>query len=285
MTRLAGRYHRSVTLDPPIEFPPVQAGEDIVVSASLFATYERCPEQAGGRLRGVYGPESRASFTGGLAHRIFRRHLTEGPIDGADLPAVCREEIGTSMNPKLAALGLRPSELGRVIEEVGSLYQRFRTVGSEGFAGAEVALEVEPHRGLTLRGSIDAVFDDAAAGTRLVDWKTGSLGDPEPQLSFYALLWALKQGELPGRVEAVSVASGERYEEVPTRGGVVDVAGRVAEAVSRLRTAWAAGEGLRRVAGPWCRWCPLLDECSEGRAATALIDGGRSGAAQPDHGG
>lgn len=262
-----------MTLDPLLQFPAVRDGDDIVVSASLFATYERCPEQAAGRLHGIFGPESRASFTGGLAHRIFRRHLVDGDIDPADLPAACREEIGSSMNAKLVSLSLRPSEVGQVIEEVGALYERFRTLGREGFVGAEVALESEPRPGVTLRGKVDAVFADEEAGVRLVDWKTGSLGDPTPQLGFYALLWALERGELPGRVEAVSVASGERYDEVPTRAGVAGVADRVAAAIDRLRKAWAVGEGLPRVAGPWCRWCPLLDQCEEGRAATALLDG------------
>ena len=83
-----------------------------------------------------------------------------------------------------------------------------------------MALESVPAEGVTLRGKVDAVFDEGEAGSRLTDWKTGSLGDPGPQLGFYALLWALERGDLPGRVEAVSLASGERVEEVPTRAGV-----------------------------------------------------------------
>jgi hypothetical protein len=259
-------------VDPPISFPEVRPGEALTVSATLYQTFARCPEQAAGRTRGVYGPESRASFVGGLAHRVFARHLTGGPIAADRFEQVCREEIGGSMNPKLGALGLKPSDLGRVVEEVGSLYERFRRLGADGFEGAEVPLEAEPAEGVLMRGKIDAVFGDGSAGTRLVDWKTGGLGEPAPQLGFYALLWALERDEIPGRVEAVSVSSGERYEEIPTRGGVVEVAGRVGEMVDVLREAWDTGESLERVAGPWCRWCPLLDECDEGRAAKAVFD-------------
>jgi len=176
------------------------------------------------------------------------------------------------MNPKLVALGLKPSELGRVVEEVGSLYERFCTLGAEGFEGAEVALDSEPSEGVTLRGSIDAVFGDGDAGTRLVDWKTGGLGDPESQLGFYSLLWALERDEIPGKVEAISVSSGERYEEVPTRAGVTGIAEQVASAVDDLRESWDTGKPLLRTAGPWCRWCPLLDDCSEGLATKALLD-------------
>ena len=42
---------------------------------------------------------SRASFLGGLAHRLFARHLTGGPIPPGELEAVCRE-VGLSDEAK-----------------------------------------------------------------------------------------------------------------------------------------------------------------------------------------
>jgi len=268
---VGGGYHRFVVLSPPLVFPAVGPGEPVVLSATTFVVFGRCPEQAAGRLRGVYPAESRSGFVGGLAHRLFARHLSAGPIAEEGFAAACREEIGTAMNPKLGALGLRPSQLDRVIEEAAGLYRRFCRLGLEGFAGAEVELEAVPAEGVTLRGTVDAVFDEGEGGMRLTDWKTGSLGDPVSQLAFYALLWALARGGLPGRVEAVSLSSGERLEEVPTRAGVEETAATAAAAVSLLRAALATDGHLERAAGPWCRWCPLLDECEEGRAATALL--------------
>jgi hypothetical protein len=47
---------------------------------------------------------------------------------------------------------------------------------------------------------------------------------------------------------------------------------RVAAVVTDLRTTWATGGEFARIAGPWCKWCPLLDECPEGRAAQAILD-------------
>lgn len=176
------------------------------------------------------------------------------------------------MNPKLAALGLKPSQLSGVIEDVASLYGRFKTLRAEGFVGAEVALQSEPADGVVLRGSVDAVFDDKG-GVRLVDWKTGSLGDPDAQLAFYALLWAIEKDEIPAHIEAVSVKTGERSDSVPSRALIDGTAVRAAQAVDGLRSSWDSGESLDRVAGPWCRWCPLLDDCSEGRAAVDLLTG------------
>lgn len=222
------------------------------------------------RLQGEWGPESRAAFSGGLAHRLFARHLSGDPIAKQDFGQVCRTEIGGSnLNYKLGALGLKPSELGKVIDEVGAIYERFKKIPVEGFKGAEVSLTAEPADDVTLVGSVDAVFADDQ-GVRLVDWKTGELGEVVDQLHFYALLWALEKDELPNMVEALSVKTGERVCEVPSSGVVQETAEQVAEMVGRLRTAWKTGAGIDRWGGPWCKYCGILDSCSEGLAATRL---------------
>lgn len=221
-------------------------------------------------MRGVYGPESRRSFAGALAHRIFARHLADGEIPAERLAAVCREEIGSAMNSKLVELRLRPSQLDGVIGEVSHLYGRFRGLDTGGFAGAEVPIGAEPAEGVALRGVVDAVFDRPGLGIRLVDWKTGGIGDPRLQLGFYAMVWTLERRELPARMEALSIRTGEHVEEVPTRAGIQGIADRAGSAVDALRRAWDDGRALDRVAGPWCRWCPLLEECSEGATAASL---------------
>jgi len=253
-----------------MRFPPVVPGDPISVSATLFMTFARCPDQALGRLHGVFPEESVVSFKGGLAHRVFARHLGRGPIPDAELQQACREEIGAGLNPKLNAIGLRPSQLAVVIREVGDLYQRFKALSSEGFQASEVYIEVEPQSGVRLKGSIDAVFDDTD-GVRLVDWKTGGLYETEQQLGFYAMLWTLDRDEVPVRVEAVSVGSGERLGYAPTESTVNQTAAEVAAMVNELRRSFSHGiEHLERIAGPWCSYCPLLDSCPEGAAAVRI---------------
>lgn len=263
------RYDR-VMLDA---FPEVTPGEPLVISATMYTTFLRCPDQALARLRGHYPPENRASFRGGLAHRVFARHLRDGPIAGTDVEQACREEIGQALNPKVVDLNLRPSELRRLIREVGDLYERFKRFPDEGFEAAEVFMECEPSPGLTLRGAVDAVFSDPETGTRLIDWKTGQIGQANEQLSFYGLLWLLDRDELPGRVEAVSVASGERLEATPSIETLAATASDVARVASSLRTAVASGATLERRAGAWCRYCPIVDGCSEGGAAVSVFEG------------
>jgi hypothetical protein len=107
----------------------------------------------------------------------------------------------------------------------------------------------------------------------LVDWKTGGLYEVERQLDFYALLWALDRDELPSRVEAVSISSGERVGSTPSVDSVQATAEAAARLATEMRTAFDAGKDhLPRFAGPWCRYCALLDSCDEGGAAVRVSD-------------
>lgn len=252
-----------------VRFPTIAAGEPISVSASTYVAYRTCPEQAIARLRGQYPADTRLSFRGGLAHRVFARHLNEGAIEPDDFARVCREEIGQGLNPAIGRLGLRPSELRGLITEIGELYERFKRFPSEGFRNAEVALESQPAEGVTVKGKVDAVFDDPG-GVRLIDWKTGQLGAADHQLTFYAMLWALEHRELPATVEAVSVATGERYAVAPDMAALESCAELVADLVRRARESFASGAPAARFAGPWCRYCPVLGDCPEGAAAVTM---------------
>jgi hypothetical protein len=248
-------------------------GDAIRISASTYVAYKQCPARAGARLQGVYGPDTRPAFLGALAHRMFSRHLSSGPIASEDFVQACREEIGGSaLNNKLGSLELRPSALAAVIEEVRVLYERFVKVPGEGFEGSEQTIDATVGEGVDLVGTVDAVFREDLGGHRLVDWKTGELGSPEDQLLFYALLWMLYRSEVPAYVEAVSVKTGERYRTVPSGADVTVVAAEIAAMVDAIRASWASGGDLERTGGPWCRYCPLLEDCPEGKTTTDLLD-------------
>ena len=253
----------------------VPAGEAFGVSATLFVTYRKCPQQALARLQGVYPAPSVASFKGALAHRLIARHLTHGPIEDGDLPLVCRMETGANLNGQMAAIGIKPSEFRAVVAEVSDVYTRFRShpLAEEGPVEAEVSFADEVSDGITLKGRIDAVYGSGDSA-RIVDWKTGAhLGDDvDTQLGFYALAWKYRTGSMPAATEAMSLATGERVSSVPTAAGLEVIERDVAAMVTDLRSAMAAGAELERVAGPYCRWCPLLDDCSEGAAAVTLLD-------------
>ena len=257
-----------------IAFPPVPAGDAIKVSASTYISYRQCPAQAEARLQGVFSAESRASFAGALAHRLFARHLNTGPIE--DVGQAAKEEIGAALNGRMAAIGIhRPSELKDLIVQAGALYDRFRHFPADGFEAAEISLEAEPCEGVRLVGKIDAVFREEWPGPVLRDWKTGSLGEPMEQLLFYALVWAMERGEMVAAVEAVSLETGERMRRTPSVSELTMVARHVANLVTEIRTTWSSATAGERAptprrAGPWCRYCPLLEDCPEGRSAEAI---------------
>jgi hypothetical protein len=255
-----------------IPLPPIDDGEPLTVSATLYKTYLACPQQALGRLHGEYPPDSLASFKGSLAHRLFARHLADGPI--GDVAAACREEIGAGrMSIKMQGLGIgKPSALAPIIAEVGDLYDRFKRFPTDGFRAAEVAIEVELEGEVTLKGKVDAVYDEDG-GTRIVDWKTGSRIDhSDGQLHFYCHAWAQQHGELPVAAEAVSVKTGERSTIKPTVEQATATGAAVVAMVNTLRRAFRERTELERRGGPHCQWCPLLDGCVEGQAATAVAD-------------
>jgi len=256
-----------------ISLPPIEPGEPLTVSATLYKTYLACPQQALGRLRGEYPADSLAAFKGSLAHRLFARHLTDGPIE--DVTAASRQEIGAGkMSIKLQGLGIgKPSALAPVIAEVGDLYARFKRFPTDGFRAAEVAIEAKVGGDVTLVGVVDAIFDDDE-GTRIVDWKTGAfIDDTDGQLDFYCHAWAQQHGELPAIAEAVSVKTGERSMRRPTLEQAVATGTAVVEMVNTLRRAFEEESDLERRGGPYCRWCPLLETCPEGKAATAVAQG------------
>ena len=263
------------------DIPP---GEPITVSATLYLTYLRCPQQALARLRGFYPEPSRATFKGALAHRLFARHLSDGPIDEGDLPLVCRQETGANLNAQLAAVGLKPSGFDAVVAEVSSLYARFSRLPADGFRTAEVAFDHPVSDDLALRGRIDAVFD-AEGGDQIVDWKTGSDLGPEvdAQLGFYAVAWARERGQPPAETVAFSVATGERRSHTPTQADLDAVESEIAHMVVDLRSALEADGDLERTAGPHCRWCAVLSTCSEGSATLTLL-GDRPQIADRTHG-
>ncbi len=257
-----------------VRIVPKIAGAPLQISATSYLLYRQCPARANARFQGEYGKTSRPAFVGSLSHQIFRRHLMEGPISEECFAQVCREEIGSSagLNNSMAELGLKPSNLDGVFAEVRGFYERFLKLSQDGFEGAEIRFEVEPAQGLTVVGLIDAVYLEPDGGHRLVDWKTGDLGEAPIQLEFYGLIWTLSREKIPKQVEAVSVGTGESYRSQPTLESLQVVGQAVASMVDELRDGWNRADEFDRRGGPWCVHCPILKGCREGEATVKLLE-------------
>lgn len=252
-------------------FTELVPGESFTVSATLYTAYLECPQRALGRLQGIYGKSTVDSFRGSLAHKIFAVHLDEGEIADDKFKDVCQAVVGTHLKPSWNELGLDITEFRAVTRQVQDLYDRFKTLPFDGLREAEMPFEFDAGGGITVRGSMDAVFD-SEEGVRIIDWKTGTyLTDREPQLAFYAMVWTLLNDEIPAAAEARSVATGETVHIEPTEDSVRATLADVGSMIEALRSAMATETDLERRAGPYCQWCPLLDDCSEGRSAVALL--------------
>ncbi len=252
-------------------FKPIVSAEEFPVSATLYVTYLKCPQQALARLRGVYPAPSKALLRGSLAHRIFARHLVEGPIPDAEFVQVCKVEVGTHLSRQMTSLALKASEFRQITAEVTELYETFKLLPVEGFVDAEVDVGSRPVQGVVIRGRVDAVFRDED-GVRIADWKTGAyLDDAEAQLEFYAMAWWHTEGSVPATLEAVSLKTGEKRVSKPGDDDVQTTESRVAEMITILRGAMDGRVELSRRAGPHCSWCPLLEECDEGRVALEIL--------------
>lgn len=253
---------------------PSVPGEDLRISATAFMTFRRCPQRANARFQGLYEAPSTVSFTGSLAHQIFKRHLTLGAIEPSDFINACRQEMGKNfgLGSTSVELGLKPKDLTGVFQQVQGFYETFVRFPDEGLTAAEVIFEIVVADGLTLVGQVDAVFGTGSE-VRLVDWKTGALGEAEGQMMFYALLWLLDREQLPSSIEAISVKTGEKFAHTPGEIDIARIATEIGEMVDSLRTAWASGGELERRGGPWCQYCPILEGCSEGEATMEMLAG------------
>lgn len=244
--------------------------KNLRISATLYTTWKTCPAQAAARLAGHYPADTINSFKGLLAHRIFARHLTQGHIAPSGFRQVCQQEIGSSnLNWKVRELGLKPSQVQATISEVADLYRRFTSAPAlynhRGDRQVELHLEHQVDELTTLVGTIDATFGDPTRIT-LTDWKTGELGAVTDQLRFYAVLHQLATGHMPMAVEAISIATGERTDEWITPELIATTISEIAECAADLTT-----PGTVETPGPWCRWCPILEQCTPGQGAVRLL--------------
>ncbi|MCZ7533477.1 MAG: PD-(D/E)XK nuclease family protein [Acidimicrobiia bacterium] len=252
-------------------FDHLASGGSFNVSATLYTAYLECPQRALGRLQGFYGKPSIASFKGQLAHKIFATHFDEGEIRDEDFSHVCRVAAGTHFGGTMGELRMSKSGFDAIVLEIQALYDRFKALPFDGFRATEMEFDLDAGGGITVRGSMDAVFD-SDDGVRIVDWKTGThLSDKQSQLEFYAMVWKLLNDEIPATAEAMSVATGENVHLEPTEESVLATQADVGAMIEDLRRAMATGTDLERRAGPYCAWCPLLEDCAEGRKAIEIL--------------
>ena len=238
------------------------------ISATLYTTWLNCPTSAQARLDGHYQPPTIHTFRGLLAHRIFAHHLNHGPIPPDNYIQVARSEIGGSqLNYIIRDLGLKPSQVRLEIDRSQHLYDVWQTLPLHryGYTGIEESFTVPLNPGAELVGRVDAVTRTG----QIIDWKTGSLDNAEPQLAFDLLAWTLAGRTEPGitpSAAAIAIPTGEVLTVTYTPTLAAKLADDLAQLIADLTGPTPPPRG-----GPWCRYCPIHQTCPEGAATLELI--------------
>lgn len=129
---------------------------------------------------------------------------------------------------------------------------------------------------VTLQGKVDLQLgqpEGTMAGKVLVDFKTGRLSPMHLEdLRFYALIETLRTGTPPRRVASYYLDQGRFVPEDVTVPRLESTVARVVAGVAKMVALDRGDREPVKITGPACRWCPLLDDCTEGRTALSLAD-------------
>lgn len=134
----------------------------------------------------------------------------------------------------------------------------------------ESSCRIELHDGrIILSGKVDLTLGQAEgtmAGKVLFDFKTGATSPSHRHdLRFYALLETLRIGTPPRQLVSYYLDQGRLEAEDVSVDLLYSAAARLNDGVSRFL---ALRHGRREpgvMPGPPCRWCRVLQDCSEGR--------------------
>ena len=162
-------------------------------------------------------------------------------------------------------------------EKVAKFFECFPPMNPKWRPVPEATMRAELCDGrIVLAGKTDLTLGFARgreAGKVIIDLKTGSVSPHHPDdLRFYALVELLRLGVPPRRLATYYLDTGHLHVEDVTEDLLRSAARRVIDGVTRMVELVEDGEEARLVAGPPCRWCPVLDMCDVGKTSVSEFD-------------
>jgi hypothetical protein len=274
---------RELELELERALAPIASGRDD--DDALFVTKHFLTQVHGCEVR--YQAERDGEFTwsaatarGSVAHKAIELGVSwkGDPVPG-DLVDEAIARLGqdrSSLADWLRTCGdttraeLRTTAVGHV----SSFFECFPPLAAKWRPVLEGSLRVELFGGrIVLSGRPDLTLGTArgtTAGKVVVDFKTGRFSPHHrDDLRYYALLDTIRLGTPPRLLATHYLDAARTHTEAVT----VDLLGaalaRTIDGIERMAALEGAEAGATKRTGPACRWCPVLDDCDEGRSHLA----------------
>lgn len=133
----------------------------------------------------------------------------------------------------------------------------------------ESRLRLELHDQFVFSGKVDLTLGQAdgnRAGKVLIDLKTGGFSPQHLEdLRFYALIETIRIGTPPRLIASYYLDQGSFVPEEITDGVLFAAAARLIDGTTKIVELLGAEREPNVVAGPVCRWCPVLHDCETGK--------------------
>lgn len=133
----------------------------------------------------------------------------------------------------------------------------------------ESRLRLEVHDFFMFSGKVDLTLghpEGNRAGKVLIDLKTGRFSPQHLEdMRFYALIEAIRLGTPPRRIASYYLDQGSFVPEDVTEGVLFAAAARLIDGTTKIVELLASEREPNLMAGPICRWCPVLDDCDTGK--------------------
>src|SRR5262249_20330053 len=122
---------------------------------------------------------------------------------------------------------------------------------------------------IVLSGKTDLTLGRAAgppANKVIIDLKAGRPAPSHPDdLRFYALLETIKLGVPPRKLATYYLETGRPHPEEVSQPLLRAAARRTVDGVQKIVELACRERTPAKMPGPACRWCPVRDDCDEGR--------------------
>ena len=133
----------------------------------------------------------------------------------------------------------------------------------------ESRIRLEMHDRFVFSGKIDIALGHPQgnrAGKVLIDLKTGGFSPQHLEdLRFYALIETIRLGTPPRRIATYYLDRGSFVPEDVTVDVLFAAAARLVDGTTKIVELLASEREPTLVAGPVCRWCPVLHDCDTGK--------------------